>query len=687
MMTDQELGSKIKQAFEHATPNVLDSVLDNCQGQKGKVITMTNKKKKPWIGRIAAIAAALALVIGLGLGYAALNPKDTPSAPVISSTILLDVNPSVELTVNAEERVTGVTALNADAESILDGMDLKDSDLDVAVNAIIGSMLRKGYLTERANSILVSVSSTDAATGVALQEKLTADVNELLSNQTFNGAVISQTVSNSDELKAIADENQISIGKAKLIQRIIAQNTRYTFDELAALSINELNLLTESGSLHLNDVISSGAASETSYIGAEAAKTIALENAGVTEADIRNLEIDLDLEKGIMVYEIEFDTAAYEFEYDINATTGQIVWSEKDVEREDDGRPVETPPATTPSTDPGSDPVIPSEPTIEEPTLIGKEAALNAAYAHAGISADSATAVECELDRDHGGFIYEIEFRSGEYEYEYDINAETGAVIKYEKDRDDDAPVTPPVSTPTYIDEDAAKAVALAHAGVDADAIRDYDCELDTAHGKAYYEIDFEAGNIDYEYKIDASNGTVLRFEKDTDDDDDVPTVTPTEPSAPAPAYIGKEAAKAAALAHAGVDAETIRDYDCELDTDDGAATYEIDFEANGYEYEYEIDATSGTVLRSNKEPMDDDDDDDTPVVAPTYIGKEAAKAAALAHAGVDAEAIRDYGCELDTDDGTAVYEIEFTAAGIDYEYEIDAVTGSVLRCDRETDD
>ena len=117
------------------------------------------------------------------------------------------------------------------------------SSLDVAVNAIIGSMLQNGYLNELANSVLISVDNNDPVRGMALQERLADEVNKLLQTDSFRGAVLSQTVVKSDELQQMAEQYGITLGKAQLIQEILGKNSLHTFDELAPLSINELNIL------------------------------------------------------------------------------------------------------------------------------------------------------------------------------------------------------------------------------------------------------------------------------------------------------------------------------------------------------------------------------------------------------------------------------------------------------------
>jgi uncharacterized membrane protein YkoI len=68
------------------------------------------------------------------------------------------------------------------------------------------------------------------------------------------------------------------------------------------------------------------------------------------------------------------------------------------------------------------------------------------------------------------------------------------------------------------------------------------------------------------------------------------------------------------------------------------------------------------------------------------YIGKEAAISAALAHSGLARSAVRDLKCELDRENGIMVYEVEFESGIYDYEYDIDAITGKVLKSKKELD-
>ena len=102
----------------------------------------------------------------------------------------------------------------------------------------------------------------------------------------------------------------------------------YKRQDLAGLTINELNLLAASRHTQLPAVQSPGTASDKAYIGVDAAAQAAMQAAGVSEAQI--LKTELDAEDGRMVYEVEFVSGEWEYEYDIDAATGEVVKSERE---------------------------------------------------------------------------------------------------------------------------------------------------------------------------------------------------------------------------------------------------------------------------------------------------------------------------------------------------------------------
>ena len=536
-MDNRELEQKIKSSYRNIAPDILDSVLADCDAQKGRIITMQEKKKnKSVIRYISGLAAALLLVVG-GLGFYQANHA-------IASTVMLDVNPGIGINVNKSEKVLDVTPYNEDAKTVIGDMDFAGSSLDVTVNALIGSMLRNGYINEDANSVLISVDSKDQAAGAALQTRLMNEINGIMESENLSGAVLGQTVEDDKALQQSAQQYGITLGKAKLIDQITRQNTLYAFADLVPLTINELNLISESGGTKLENIESIGTASASAYIGEQSAKDAALQRAQVSADKVSRIRCELDWEKGIMVYEVDFDAEGYEYDVEINATTGEVVRYEREIDDDfvyvtlPQNAPAEQKAPTAQQKAPVAEQKAPTaEQTPATPQYVDEETAKQAAFRHAGVEAANVFDYACEVELKRGIRIYEIEFAAGGFEYDYDVNAETAEVIRYSKEKDDDyhawkaestppaAPAAPavveqPASTATEvktddIGADAARAAALNHAGVSD--VWDYECERDFEHGKTVYEISFQSGGYEYDYEIDAASGAVLKSEKERD--------------------------------------------------------------------------------------------------------------------------------------------------------------------------
>lgn len=423
-MDEQQIEQRIRTAMDHAAPDCLDQILASCtNAERNAVLSFPVKRKKRRWAPLTAAAALTVLCCGAGfLRWMGLNTVD--------SVVTLDVNPSLAMEVSAREKVLDVTALNDDALTILDGMDLRGTDLDVAVNAIIGSMLRTGYLSDVQNAILVSVENQDAARSAQLQQEITDAISAVFSDDALEPAVLSQSVTGDEALAALAEEYGISLGKAALIQEVTAQDPTLRLSDLAPLSVNEIALIAQSRQLQSQSVTQTGAASDKSCIGQDAALSIVLDHADLTSSQIYELDMELDSEDGIMVYEIEFESSAGEYEYDIHAHTGQIVKYKAP-------RP-QTGTSGTTSAQGTASPDQNSGGGSQGNRDIGQDAAFSAALRHAGVSASQLTEQEVSRDRDDGILIYEIEFETAQCKYEYEVRAADGTVLKADQDWEDD---------------------------------------------------------------------------------------------------------------------------------------------------------------------------------------------------------------------------------------------------------
>ena len=403
-MTNEKMEQRLASAVEKTAPNDVNGVLSRCDERKGTVIPMTTKKttKKRWT-TLAAACLALVLLGGGGIFY--------QQAHAVASVVSLDVNPSIELKVSKSEKVLVCTPLNEDAKAILadmgDGADLKGAKLDVAVNAIVGSLVRNGYLNSISSAIMISVEDNDTARAEKLQRELTSTVDGVLQTSEAKASVLTQTLTQDAGLEQQARENSISTGKAALVNRVLALNPALKFDALAKLSVEELKDLAEAGAPAMP-------------IGTDKAMDIAAAAFGkASTAKMAYSEVDPELDESPAHYEVEIRSqTGEEFEYKVDAYTGAILESKRE---EADGTEV---------------PVV--QPSKPAPTGdIGYAKAKSVALNHAGVSENKAYDMDIELDDEDGRLIYEVEFKSGKMEYSYEINAATGAILKHEAELDD----------------------------------------------------------------------------------------------------------------------------------------------------------------------------------------------------------------------------------------------------------
>ena len=251
------------------------------------------------------------------------------------------------------------------------------------------------------------------------------------------------------------------------------------------------NLVTDAdsfgpGSGSTGNTGNTGNTGSTSYISAETAKAKALAHAGLSASQVTFVRAYLDWDDGRYVYDVEFYTSDYkEYDYEIDAYTGAVLSFDYDADYY----------------------TRPSQPSTG--TTISAETAKSKALAHAGLSASQVTFVRATLDWDDGRSVYDVEFYTSDYkEYDYEIDASTGAVLSFDYDADHYTRPSQP-STGTDIGLEKAKSIALGQvSGASSSHIRQ--AKRDYDDGRLEYEVKIVYNNYEYEFEIDGTTGTIL---------------------------------------------------------------------------------------------------------------------------------------------------------------------------------
>ena len=275
-------------------------------------------------------------------------------------------------------------------------------------------------------------------------------------------------------------------------------------------------------------------------IGSENAQNFAFADAGVDPASAQAVHVAYERFEGDFVYSVEFIAGNTEYTYKIDAADGSVVKKES--------RTAAGPDSTAPLL-----------------AAITLEKAQEIALTDAGVSREEAIFSVAEAGTDGGLSVYRFKFYAANVEYEYEINAGTGAV--YSK------------KTVTYIGQNP---------GTPPSASPRPSAPAQTNQPTARPDPTAEPTQPPATEQPEPTQSAA--------------TTPPPAASDPQPTdrpgmYIGMSAAKSVALTHAGVTADQARFTQVRMDYEDGAAVYVLEFYTSTHQYEYRINARTGAVL------------------------------------------------------------------------------------------
>lgn len=246
-----------------------------------------------------------------------------------------------------------------------------------------------------------------------------------------------------------------------------------------------------------------GTESQNGYLTVAEAKAAALENAGLSQEEVQFVRVQLDLEDGDPVYDVEFLCQEAEYDYLVDAVTGEIrsmncEWKEYDMDL-----------VSREAVQVGD-----AQPEGGQ-QYVGNEAARQAALNHAGLNEVEVRFVHTRLEWDDGRWVYDVEFHRDDTEYDYEIDAVTGEVLSFDREAGYAVSGSRHTAEDELITEEQAKQVALERAGVDEKDVRNLEVSFDHDDGRAEYEVEWYVGRTEYSCDVDAVTGEVLSLKRE----------------------------------------------------------------------------------------------------------------------------------------------------------------------------
>lgn len=182
--------------------------------------------------RLAAIAVCFLLIITGGYGYFNYIYTD--------SIIDIDINPGIELSINRQNKVTKASAVNKEAEEILDTLKLNGTEINTAASAIIGALYVNGFFSEDENYLLLSVTGRFGQRQSGLIDDITKTIENSIQDDNVTLHIINQSLGRHSSASQLAKKYSVTLGKANLIESLLNADSSLNPGELADLSIDRL---------------------------------------------------------------------------------------------------------------------------------------------------------------------------------------------------------------------------------------------------------------------------------------------------------------------------------------------------------------------------------------------------------------------------------------------------------------
>lgn len=224
--------------LEEETPDVLSKIKQDPRfrvpvKEKFSLAAIFRQYKVPYV--FSSIFVLALFVFALFLSGQA------PGNEVIASTITMDINPALEITLNEDDEVIDVVSINTDGEEFIRNLsNVKGMSLDTVIRVLVQRAIDRGYIIDDTNVILIDIASRNQTLKATLEEKIQTAFQREQMRHNIPVNVRNMVTEITENVRAEAREHHMSGAKYRLIQTVLDASNEYTFEELENYSIRSL---------------------------------------------------------------------------------------------------------------------------------------------------------------------------------------------------------------------------------------------------------------------------------------------------------------------------------------------------------------------------------------------------------------------------------------------------------------
>lgn len=343
-MKEKQILDRLKRSIDQAPIDILDKIKQQPRVKMLRHDDITRQDTRTHsLKKLISYASIVAVFFLLFFGW-------QYQTRLPDSYIYLDVNPSIEIVANRQDKVINLTAGNVDGERIINDLEYKGKTIYQITEDILDRMIAEGYLDEDQKFLLLSVYNKNRDKAEQQKQDIDRKIHEHLQEKDLHPIVLAQKLDNTSTIEKYAREYGISVSRMTFIRNLIILNPQLQVEALVDLSIGELVRLSQGMGLELDKIIDSTDLDKIQLQIPEELETapkpqpdltpqetddhdkiISLDQARSIALSVVNGTVtDIDFDEDDLEYEVEIELGEKEYEVIIDAVTGVVLQLEID---------------------------------------------------------------------------------------------------------------------------------------------------------------------------------------------------------------------------------------------------------------------------------------------------------------------------------------------------------------------